>query len=160
MKKRVKRNRMIGIVLGLLVFTMLLYIFFFNPQRTFNITESYRINSAHGADTFLRVVLPISGGYQEISSLLIEGAVDHEIDYFDGWQELTARVPSNGYEAIITISYTAKLFRNAGTWDGEVRPEYTLPQQFVDSDNHSIITLLMPSFDVGDNDFILADYFS
>jgi len=117
------------------------FVFFFNPQRTFNITETYRITSTDDSETFLRVTLPMSGAYQEIIDLQVKGALDYEMEYFNGWRELTARVPSNGSEAIITISYTARLFRNVRTWDGEVRPEYTLPQQFIDSDNEAIIEL-------------------
>jgi len=141
-KKRItKRDILIGIVAGLLIASVLLFVFFFNPQRTFTITETYRITSAYGEETFLRVMLPISGAYQEITDLQVEGAIYYEIDYFDGWRELTARVPTSGDEVTVTISYTARLLRNAGTWDGEVLPEYTLPQQFVDSDNESIIRL-------------------
>jgi len=142
MKKKVTiKNIVIGIFAGLLLASIPLYVFFFNPQRTFNITETYRMTSAYGADTFLRVTLPMSGAYQEITNLRVDGAVDYRIDYFDGWRELTAKVPANGHETTVTISYTARLFRNAGTWDGEIRPEYTLPQQFVDSDNESVIQL-------------------
>jgi transglutaminase-like putative cysteine protease len=153
-KKVTKRNIIIGIIFGLLFACIPLYIFLFNPQRTFNIIETYRITSEYGAETFLRVTLPMSGAYQEITNLQVDGAIDYEIDYFDGWRELTARVPTSGYEVTITISYTARLFRNAGTWDGEVRPEYILPQQFVDSDNESIIELAEQLH--GANDFQTA----
>jgi len=154
-KKRVtKKEIIIGIVVGLLVASIPIFVFFFNPQRTFNITETYRITSAYGAETFLRVTLPMSGAYQEITNLQVEGAIDYEIDYFDGWRELTARVPASGYEATVMVSYTARIFRNAGSWDGEVFPEYTLQQQFVDSDNESIIELAMQLR--GDNDLQTA----
>ena len=153
MKKRVAKRGII-VVVGLLMASIPLHIFIFNPQRTFNITETYRITSAYGAETFLRVTLPTSGAYQEITNLRVEGAIDYEIDYFDGWRELMARVPSSGSEVTMAISYTARLFRNVGAWDGEVLLEYTLPQQFVDSDNEAIIALAAQLR--GSNDFQTA----
>jgi len=140
-KRNIKKEVIIGATIGLIVTLIPIYVFFLNPQRTFSITETYRITSAYGAETFLRVTLPVSGAYQEITDLQVTGAIDYQIEYFNGWCELTAQVPANGYESVVVISYTARLFRNAGTWAGEVRPEYTLPQQFVDSDNEAIIAL-------------------
>jgi len=149
-KKKIKRL-VIGIAAGLLVAFIPLYVFLFNPQRTFHITETYRITSAYRSETFLRVTLPMDGAYQKITDLLVEGAVYYEIAYFNGWRELTARVPSYGSEVTVIISYTARLLRNAGTWDGQVHAEYTMPQQFVDSDNEEIIRLAEQLR--GENDF-------
>ena len=117
------------------------FVFFLNPQRTFTITETYRITSATGAETHLSVALPMSGGYQEVRDLRIEGAEDYSFTYFDGWRELTARIPATGDEVLVTISYTAILFRNASPWAGGVLAEHTLPQQFVDSDHETILAL-------------------
>jgi len=126
------------------------FVFFFNPQRTFIITETYRITASNNAETYLSVTLPMSSGYQEIGNLLVEGAEEYTVKYFDGWRELTARIPARDDEVIVTISYTATLFRNVQPWVGEVLDEYTLPQQFVDSDNESIIALAAQLR--GDND--------
>jgi transglutaminase-like putative cysteine protease len=41
----------------------------------------------------------------------------------------------------LTITYTAKLIRDAKPWSGAVLDEYTLPQQYVDSNNKEIIKL-------------------
>lgn len=114
---------------------------FFNPQRTFTITETFSITSASGSETYLSVALPISGGYQEISNLLVDGADEYVLEYFNGWRNLTIRVPSDGCEAVVTISYTARLLRNVEPWDRVVLAEYTQPQQFIDSDNEAIIAL-------------------
>jgi len=140
-KRNIKKEVIIGAIIGLIVTLIPIYVFFLNPQRTFSITETYRITSEPGAETFLRVTLPVSGAYQEIADLQVTGAIDYQIEYFNGWRELTAQVPANGYESVVVISYTARLFRNAGAWAGEVRPAYTLPQQFVDSDNEAITAL-------------------
>ena len=131
-----------------------MYALFFNPQRTFTITETFRITSASDSETYLRVSLPMSGGYQEISNLLIEGAYEYSVEYFNGWRDLTVRVPSSDYEAIITISYSARIFSNAQPWAGDVLVEYTLPQQFIDSDNEAIIALAAQLR--GSNDFQTA----
>ena len=130
------------------------YALFFNPQRTFTITETFRITSASDSETYLRVSLPMSGGYQEISNLLVEGAYEYTVEYFNGWRDLTIIVPSSDYEVVISISFTAKLFRNVGPWAGDVLDEYTLPQQFIDSDNESIIALAAQLR--GSNDFQTA----
>ena len=102
----------------------------------------------------MRVILPMSGGYQEIGAVLVDGVEDYSIADFDGWRELTARVPAAGYEVVVTISYTARLFRNAPPWDADVRDEYMLPQQFVDSDNEAIVALAAELR--GDSDFQTA----
>jgi transglutaminase-like putative cysteine protease len=127
-----------AIVVGL---TTVIFVLFFNPQRTFTITETFRITSESGSATYLKVDLPISGGYQEISNFLVEGAEEYSVEYFNGWRELTVRVPSDGSEVIVVISFTAQLFRSVQPWEGEVLAEYTLPQQFIDSDNAAIIAL-------------------
>jgi len=134
--------------------TMTLFVFFFNPQRTFTITETFRITSASDSETYLRVALPIDGGYQAIEDLLVEGAQSYVIDYFDGWRELVISVPASGGEVLITISYTATLFRNVSPWEGIVFDEYTSPQQFIDSDDEAIIILAAQLR--GDNDFQTA----
>jgi len=144
-KKPTKIQWALTIALGIIVFAIfmavLLFVFFFNPQRTFTITETFRVTSQIGSDTYLRVTLPMSGGYQEIGNLVVEGAEHYTTQYFNGWRDLTARVPATGYEVIVTISFTATLFRNAQPWYGDVHMEYTLPEQFVDSDNETIIAL-------------------
>ena len=130
-----------GLCGTLIVAAVLCFIFFFNPQRTFKITETYRITSENGSETYLNVCLPVSGGYQEITDLIVEGAEDYIIEYYDGWKELTAPIPSGASESLITISYTVKLIRNAQPWSGEVLDEYTLPHQYVESDNDDIVKL-------------------
>jgi hypothetical protein len=144
-KKSITRKQWIAtiaiIFAVVVILTTVLFVLFLNPQRTFTITETFRIASESGSITHLRVDLPMSGGYQEISNLLVEGAEEYSVEYFNGWRELTVRVPSDGSEVIVTISFTARLFRNVQPWDGEVLAEYTLPQQFIDSDNAAIIAL-------------------
>jgi len=148
-------KRIIAAIIGGLLFASIpLYVFFFNPQRTFHITESYRMISAYGAETYINVVLPISGAYQEIENLVIIGVEDYSLEYFNGWRELTAKIPPSHDEVLVTISYTARLLRNVRAWNGEARTEYTLPQQFVDSDNEDIIRLGEELR--GDNDFTTA----
>ena len=145
----------IGLCIGLATcFVAVLFVFFFNPQRTFTITETYRITAEYSSETFLRVTLPMSGGYQEIEDLSIEGAESYRIEYFDGWRELIVSVPTTGYEVTVSLSYTARLFRNASPWSGLVHDEYTLPQQFIDSDNEAIRALAIQLR--GDNDFQTA----
>ena len=144
-----------GACLGLIIcVAVVCFVFFFNPQRTFTITETFRVTSTRDSETYLRVSLPMSGGYQEITNLLVEGAYDYTIEYFNDWRDLTVRVPSNDSEVIITISYTARLFRNAQPWAGEVLDEDTLPQQFIDSDDEAIIALAKQLR--GENDFQTA----
>jgi len=143
-KKVTKTQWVLTISLGVIIlafFMTILFVFFFNPQRTFTVTETFRVTSEIGSDTYLRITLPMSGGYQEIGNLVVEGAEHYTIEYFNGWRDLTARVPATGYEVAVTISFTATLFRNVQPWHGEVRTEYTMPQQFVDSDNDAIIDL-------------------
>lgn len=144
-KKKVNKTKLVlAIALGITVlafFMAILFVFFFNPQRTFTVTETFRVTSEIGSDTYLRITLPMSGGYQEIRNLIVEGAEYYTIEYFNGWRDLTARVPATGYEVVVTISFTATLFRNAQPWYGDVHMEYTLPEQFVDSDNDAIIAL-------------------
>ncbi len=155
MKRKItKKNIIIGTVTALLVVSISLFIFFLNPQRTFNITETYRITTADGADTFLRVTLPVSDGYQKVTSVQIDGATEYAVERFDGWHELTAQVPANGKKAVVTISYTVSLLRNIAAWEGDVKSEYTLPQQFVDSDNEAIAELAAQLR--GTNDFQTA----
>jgi transglutaminase/protease-like cytokinesis protein 3 len=119
----------------------LCYIFFFNAQRTFRIIETYKITSESDSKTWLNVCLPISGGYQEITDLIVEGAEAYTLENYDGWRELTATVPSIGSESLVTISYTVKLIRNTQPWNGEVLDDYTKPQQYVDSDSDDITRL-------------------
>ena len=143
-KKVTKTQWALTIGLGIVILacvTAMLFVLFFNPQRTFTISETFRVTSEIGSDTYLRITLPMSGGYQEIGNLIVEGAEHYAIEYFNGWRDLTARVPATGYEVIVAVSFTATLFRNVRPWDGEIRTEYTLPQQFVDSDNEAIIAL-------------------
>lgn len=131
-----------AIVAIIAIFTIVLYyVLFFNQQRTYQITESYRITSENGSETYLNVCLPISGGFQTISDYTIEGLDDYYIESYNGWNELTAAIPPNNSEALITMSYSVKLTRNAPPWDGEVLDGYTEAQQFVDSDNEDIIRL-------------------
>ena len=137
--------RMLAIVAGscaaLIVAALLCYVFLFNPQRTFKITESYRVTSEANSETILQVCLPISSGNQEIFDLLVVGVDDYTLETYDGWMELTAKLPTDGSEALVTISYSVTLMRNAPPWNGPVLDEYLLPQQFVDSDNRAIIEL-------------------
>ena len=140
-----------GIIIGALA---ILFALFFNSQRTFIITETFRIASASGSETYLSVALPMGGGYQEISNLLVDGTEEYWLEYFNGWRNLTVRIPSEDFETVITISFTARLFRNAQPWEGSVFAEYTLPQQFIDSDNEAIIALARELR--GDNDFQTA----
>jgi len=131
----------------MIVAAALCYIFFFYARRTFRIIETYKITSENDSKTCLNVCLPISGGYQEITDLTVEGAEAYNVENYDGWRELTVTVPSNhrlrtdGSETLITISYTVKLMRNAKPWNGEVHDDYTKPQQYVDSDSDSIVKL-------------------
>jgi len=132
----------IGICILIIAFvSTIIFVLFFTPQRTYTITETFRITSKNGSDTYLQVILPVSGGYQEIKNLFVDGADGYSIEYFNGWRELTAKVPSTGYEVNVIISYTATLSRNTSPWSGYVREDYTLPQQFIDSDNEAIIAL-------------------
>jgi transglutaminase/protease-like cytokinesis protein 3 len=124
----------------MIIATVLCYVFF-NAQRTFRIIETYKIMSENDSKTYLNVCLPISGGYQEIADLIVEGAKTYTVENYDGWRELTATVPSSGFESLITISYTVKLIRNAKPWNGEVLGDYTKPQQYVDSDSDGIVKL-------------------
>ena len=129
-----------AIALGTIIFAVVLcYVLFFTAQRTFHIPETYRISSANGSETYLNVCLPVSGGYQTVSEYLVTGVDDYTIENNNDWSELTAAVPSNNSEVIITISYSVILKRNAQSWDGEVLDIYTKPQQYVDSDNEKII---------------------
>jgi hypothetical protein len=130
---------LIGFSLFVLIGIIACYILFFNPQRTFIITETYRITSESESETYLRVCLPVSGGYQVVSSPQVEGAESFSITTFDGWNELTALVSSQGVETQVTISYTVALMRNAPAWEASVLDEYCLPQEYVDSDNKAVI---------------------
>ena len=161
MKKKYTKKQLaaqwIALVIGcfmLVIGALVLFALFFNSQRTFTITETFRITAASGSETYLRVSLPINGGYQEISNLLVDGAYGYTVEHFNGWQDLIIRVPSCDSEVTITISFTARLFRNAGSWTGEVNDKYTLPQQFIDSDNEAIIALATQLR--GNNDFQTA----
>lgn len=127
-----------NVVIVILAVSLFSYVFYLNPQRTFNIKETYKITASDNADTFLRIALPDSNGYQKISNLKIEGAKDYTINCLDGWYEVTIRVPQNINENIISLSYTANLFRNILSWKSENIQEYLLPQQFVDSDNELV----------------------
>jgi len=139
MKKKKRWLAVLGGVLAAVIAgTALCYIFFFNPQRTFQITETYKITSASGAETYLNVCLPVSGGYQTVSDYVFSGLDDYSIENHDGLNELTAKIPSNGTEALVTISYSVTLIRNAQPWDGAIVDEYTQTQQYVDSDNKNI----------------------
>jgi transglutaminase/protease-like cytokinesis protein 3 len=115
--------------------------YFFNAQRTLRIIETYKVTSENDSKTYLNVCLPISGGYQEITDLSVEGAEAYAVENYDGWRELTATVPSSGSESLITISYTVKLIRNAKPRNGEVLGNYTKPQQYVDYDSDGIVKL-------------------
>lgn len=142
--KYTKRQIMVvilGAVAVIIIATLVCFVFFFNPQRTFTIIETYRITSQSGSETYLNVCLPVSNGYQEITDLRVEGVDDFSVGNYDGWDELTAKIPSSDSEVLVTILYTAKLVRNAKPWDEEVLDSYTEPQQYVDSDNEAIIKL-------------------
>jgi len=141
-----------SIIIGALA---ILFALFFNPQRTFTITETFRITSARGSETYLSVALPMSGGYQAIYNLLVEGGAEYWLEYFNGWRNLTVRIPSEDLETVVAISFTARLFRNAQPWEGTMLAEYTLPQQFIDSDNEDIIALARALR--GDKDFQTAE---
>ena len=145
---------MLYLCIVLIVAAVLCYIYFFNAQRTFRITETYKITSENDSKTWLNVCLPISGDYQEITDLTVEGAEAYNVENYDGWREFTATVPSNGSESLITISYTVKLIRNTKAWNGEVHADYTKPQQYVDSDSDSIARLGEQLR--GDNDYKTA----
>ena len=153
-----KRQRVVAAVtvfsVAVIVSTFLLFIFFLSPQRTFVISESYRITSAVGSESYLQVCLPESNAYQEVSDFTIQGVDNYTMERFDGWCELTVRIPANKPEVLVTITYTVKLKRNVMPWDSEVREAYSQPQQYVDSDNQAVInqaTLLR-----GDNDYQTA----
>jgi len=141
MNKKTLKTLIVAIIVGLIGGSLPLYVLLFNPQRTFQIAETYRMTSAYGSQSYLNVVLPLSGAYQEISNLVIDGIEDYTIEYFNGWRELTAKVPPSSSEVVVTITYTVRLFRNASPWEAQVLPEYLLPQQFVDSDNDAIMRL-------------------
>lgn len=130
---------LIGSSAALLLIALVCFALFLNPQRTYTITETYRIDSALGSDTYLNVCLPVSGGYQEVTDMRVEGVKDYSVANYDGWSELTARVPSNDTETLVTISYSVKLTRNALAWEGDVFDAYIQPQQYVDSNNNAVI---------------------
>ena len=139
-KKRLQKPLVWAIALSIIIFAVI-YVLFFNVQRTFHITETYRISLANGSETYLNVFLPVSGGYQTVSEYLVTGVDNYTIENNNEWSELTAAVPANNSEVIITISYSVILKRNAQPWDGEVLDMFTAPQQYVDSDNEKIIAI-------------------
>jgi hypothetical protein len=131
---------MFGCILAVVVATATLCcIFFFNPQRTFQITETYKINSTNTSQIYLNVCLPTSTGYQTVSDYVFDGFEDYFIERYDGWNELTAKIPTKNSETLITITYSVALIRNAQSWDAPLSDAYTQPQQYVDSDNKDII---------------------
>jgi len=162
MKTKVTKTQWVAtiVICAVIVISVIAVLFalFFNPQRTFTITETFRITLATDSETYLKVSLPMSGGYQEITNLLVEGAYEYTVEYFNGWRDLTVRVPSNDTEVLITVSYTARLFRNVEPWAGEILDEYTQPQQFIDSDNEAITALAAQLR--GENDFQTAQNIS
>ena len=113
--------------------------FFFNPDRIFQITETYRIESAEGAETFLNVCLPASTSYQSVSDFQVDGVEGYQITTCDGWAELVAAVTADGSENLVTISYSVQLLRDAEPWDGPVLNAYAEPQQYIDSDAAAVI---------------------
>jgi transglutaminase-like putative cysteine protease len=140
MKKRKKRLLILpSATLLALLGAGICYLLFFAPSRTFAVTETYAITSMDGSETYLNVSLPASGGYQDVSDYTIEGADDYSIKDYDGWNELTVRIPAG--ENTIKISYSVKLDRNVAAWEGDVRDEYLMPQQYVDSDNDDVVSL-------------------
>ncbi|MCL2704342.1 MAG: hypothetical protein FWE91_12185 [Defluviitaleaceae bacterium] len=140
-KGRSKHYKWYGFAAALIIAAAVLFVFFLNPQRTFIITETYRIMAVNGSETYLHVILPVSGAYQEITGFSVAGADDYSVENHGCRDELTAKVFSDGSEKVVTVTYTAKLFRYVKPWDGDVLDEYTLPQQWVDSDNGDIIRL-------------------
>jgi hypothetical protein len=104
--KMLARKRMLVVLSTLcivLIFVLrICFIFFFNPQRTFIITETYRVTSINGSETFLNVCLPLSTGYQEITNLLVDGVDDYTVTNGNGWSELMAKVHLGGSEELVS----------------------------------------------------------
>jgi predicted transglutaminase-like cysteine proteinase len=107
-------------------------------DRTYSISETYKISSKVGSTTFLVVDLPISYGYQIISDIVVENA--NSISFANKYDYQTAYIElvSLDSETEIKISYNVVLLAGLQSWEGEISEEYLKPSEFIDSDSELV----------------------
>lgn len=110
-------------------------------DKTYKISETYRLSSSKGTTSFLSVELPISYGYQSVSDIKIENADEYFFEQKDSYQTLNAVIKGDGIEKMITITYSITLLKGKYTWNTINKNEYLLPTEFIDCDNQSIIDI-------------------
>lgn len=108
---------------------------------SFQITETYRVTSSNGSVSILSVDLPVSYGYQTIGAIKVENTHSYSFEEKNGYRTLHAILRGSGKEEVVIIEYDVTLQRGNCTWREENRGEYLDPEQFVDSDNQSIVEL-------------------
>jgi hypothetical protein len=116
------------------------------PQedRTYNVTESYSVDIPDGEYAFFDINLPVSYGYQSIDDMSVNGTDDYEIIDKNGYQILHGMLEGTGSVRTIELRYSITSLDGSIQWDGSTLPEDTSPEQFIDSDNDSIIAATKP----------------
>ncbi len=109
-------------------------------NRVFQVTETYRITSANGTNSFLQVDLPMAYGYQKVSDINVENADAYSIEDKDGYRILLAEIHGDNTEKTVKISYDVTLLSGEQRWkDTERKEAYALADGYTDSDNSVIV---------------------
>lgn len=114
---------------------------FIPKQRAYRITETYRITSSKGTASFLWVDLPISYGYQDIGTINVKNVDDYSYEEKGDYRTLCAIIKGSDEEKTITIEYDVTLQVGKSVWREGSIEGYLDPEEFIDSDNQSIIDL-------------------
>jgi transglutaminase-like putative cysteine protease len=110
-----------------------------HKDRVYNVTETYTVNIPNGESVYFDIDIPDSYGYQDVENLIVVGVNQYEILSMDGYQILHGQVDGDENVYTIRIDYKISALSGSIQWDGEVKPEYSYPGQFIDSDNDNIV---------------------
>ncbi|MCK9291223.1 MAG: transglutaminase-like domain-containing protein [Bacteroidales bacterium] len=114
---------------------------FIPEQRSYRITETYRITSSKGTVSLLSVELPISYGYQVIGNINVKNVDDYSFEEKGDYRTLCAIIKGSGDEKTIFVEYDVTLQAGKSIWrEGSIEGCLD-PEEFIDSDNQSIIDL-------------------
>lgn len=109
------------------------------PENTYQITETYKIESATDKITYLSVDLPITYGYQSIGDIEVQNVEEYSYEQKGDYQTLNTHIKGNGDEITVVVKYEITLAKGNISWHETVDNQYLNPSELIDSEDQKII---------------------
>jgi hypothetical protein len=113
-----------------------------HKERSYLVTENYEVSGPVDEKIYIDVDLPITYGIQRVDTLEVSGLSEYEFEEKDGYRILHGQLLGNGRSTDVSLQYKVTALSGRISWEGEVKPEYTSPGQFVDNNNPDILAMV------------------